>query len=98
MINWLKKLFGEKKPEPEPELPPGIYPPACKCGQREWLEGPSGGCSTNVKCVHCGAVYNWSAFCGTMIGFDFIGQEKPEDEVLRDSRHPLRSQRDHPTL
>lgn len=28
------------------------------CGGREFLQGPSGGCSTNIKCKRCGSEFN----------------------------------------
>ncbi len=38
------------------------------CGSNQWYKGPSGGMSTNIKCVGCGLWFNYTPF-----GLDFIG-------------------------
>jgi hypothetical protein len=50
------------------------------CGSLDWLEGPSGGASINVKCGNCGLWFNNSPF-----GLDFIGIKKHcgENKILR---------------
>src|SRR5215469_15192280 len=34
------------------------------CGNEEWLEGPSGGMSTNIKCTKCGLWLNHTPVLG----------------------------------
>jgi hypothetical protein len=33
--------------------------PKCDCGSEEFLKGPRGGMSINIKCMKCGATYNY---------------------------------------
>lgn len=48
-------------------------PPRCKfCKYRDYLAGPEGGLSINIKCSNCGAKYNWAALSGETVQFDTI--------------------------
>ena len=54
------------------------YKPACpNCGSTEFYEGPSGGASTNIKCVGCGLWFDFSPFGMEFIGIkNLIGEHK----------------------
>ena len=60
-MNFFRKLFTKAPPEPKSlwdELKAAGGCLACDGKPKSFLEGPSGGMSTNVFCPHCGEGYN----------------------------------------
>jgi len=52
---WARILEVEKRVK---KLEDGKMP-KCNCGSEDFLKGPEAGLSVNIKCVKCGATYNY---------------------------------------
>lgn len=64
LLEWTRGLFKPQVQEYEANAsgrdPQGLQCPSC--GGRRWVEGPSGGLSTNIACAGCFREYNHSPF------------------------------------
>jgi hypothetical protein len=67
IVNYFKFIISRFRPKVTPTMTTGRYPrktdkegnvkcPNCK--GKEWTEGPSGGCSVNIRCNKCHKEYN----------------------------------------
>lgn len=52
------------------------------CGASEWLEGPSGGASTNFQCEGCGARYNLAFGGGSLFLAELIREPLPGSIIV----------------
>jgi len=51
------------------------------CGEAEFLEGPTGGISQNIKCANdaCGSEFNMAAVGGQLLFAERIRQDGPDE-------------------
>lgn len=70
MLNWLKRLFGEKSQQDELKC--------SYCDGTKFYEGPSGGMSTNIMCADpaCEHWFNYHQGIVPMDDLHMIGRDR----------------------